>query len=38
MGIINCSRRIRNAWHLHYALVYVFKLVCGGFGITLITT
>ncbi|MCU8168167.1 DUF3265 domain-containing protein [Vibrio vulnificus] len=28
---------IRNAWHLHFALVYVFKVVCGGFGIALLT-
>nr|WP_198137844.1 DUF3265 domain-containing protein [Vibrio splendidus] len=21
---------IRNAWHLYYALVYVFKVLCGG--------
>ncbi|HDM8240865.1 TPA: DUF3265 domain-containing protein, partial [Vibrio campbellii] len=27
----NCSRGIRNAWHFHYALVLVFKVVCGGF-------
>ncbi|TOG57247.1 DUF3265 domain-containing protein, partial [Vibrio parahaemolyticus] len=26
-----------NAWHFHYALVLVFKAVCGGFGITLLT-
>ncbi|ELY1990535.1 DUF3265 domain-containing protein, partial [Vibrio harveyi] len=25
----NCSRGIRNAWHFHYALVLVFKVVCG---------
>ncbi|MBN8119981.1 DUF3265 domain-containing protein, partial [Vibrio vulnificus] len=25
-----CSRGIRNAWHFHYALVLVFKVVCGG--------
>ncbi|EMN7322078.1 DUF3265 domain-containing protein, partial [Vibrio vulnificus] len=24
-------------WHLHYALVLVFKAVCGGFGIALLT-
>ncbi|EMN6203257.1 DUF3265 domain-containing protein [Vibrio vulnificus] len=24
---------MRNAWHFHYALVLVFKVVCGGFGI-----
>ncbi|EHJ9962205.1 DUF3265 domain-containing protein, partial [Vibrio parahaemolyticus] len=24
---------IRNAWHFYYALVLVFKVVCGGFGI-----
>ncbi|TOD25099.1 DUF3265 domain-containing protein [Vibrio parahaemolyticus] len=23
---------MRNAWHFHYALVLVFKVVCGGFG------
>ncbi|MFZ3451637.1 DUF3265 domain-containing protein, partial [Vibrio harveyi] len=23
---------IRNAWHFHYALCLVFKVVCGGFG------
>ncbi|HAS6641290.1 TPA: DUF3265 domain-containing protein [Vibrio parahaemolyticus] len=28
---------IRNAWHFHYALVLVFKVVCGGFGIALLT-
>ncbi|AVF76980.1 DUF3265 domain-containing protein [Vibrio vulnificus] len=33
----NCSRGIRNAWHFHYALVLVFKVVCVGFGIALLT-
>ncbi|EGR1345587.1 DUF3265 domain-containing protein [Vibrio parahaemolyticus] len=28
---------IRNAWHLHYALRLVFKLVYGGIGIALLT-
>ncbi|MGV0457466.1 DUF3265 domain-containing protein [Vibrio harveyi] len=28
---------MRNAWHFHYALVLVIKVVCGGFGITLLT-
>ncbi|MDG2850091.1 DUF3265 domain-containing protein, partial [Vibrio parahaemolyticus] len=28
MGITNCSRGIRNAWHFYYALVLVFKVVC----------
>ena len=32
-----CSRGIRNAWHFHYALVLVFKVVCGGIGIALLT-
>ncbi|TOA17868.1 DUF3265 domain-containing protein [Vibrio parahaemolyticus] len=32
-----CSRRIRNAWHFYYALVLVFKVVCGGSGIALLT-
>ncbi|MCX8859249.1 DUF3265 domain-containing protein, partial [Vibrio parahaemolyticus] len=26
-----------NAWHFHYALVLVFKVVCGGFCIALPT-
>ncbi|EGR9065515.1 DUF3265 domain-containing protein, partial [Vibrio parahaemolyticus] len=25
------------AWHFHYALVLVFKVVCNGFGIALLT-
>ncbi|MDF4902422.1 DUF3265 domain-containing protein [Vibrio parahaemolyticus] len=33
----NCSRRIRNTWHFNYALVLVFKVVCCGFGFTLLT-
>ncbi|EGR0694119.1 DUF3265 domain-containing protein, partial [Vibrio parahaemolyticus] len=28
---------MRNAWHFYYALVLVFKVVCGGFGIALLT-
>ncbi|EKA5638214.1 TPA: DUF3265 domain-containing protein [Vibrio parahaemolyticus] len=28
---------IRNAWHFHYALSVVFKVVCGSFGIALLT-
>ncbi|EJO2021776.1 DUF3265 domain-containing protein, partial [Vibrio vulnificus] len=28
----NCSRVIRNAWHFYYALILVFKVVCGGIG------
>ncbi|EMK3385201.1 TPA: DUF3265 domain-containing protein [Vibrio parahaemolyticus] len=35
--ITNCLRGIRNAWHFYYALVLVFKAVCGGFGIALLT-
>ncbi|ELB2807993.1 DUF3265 domain-containing protein, partial [Vibrio alginolyticus] len=27
--ITNCLRVIRNAWHFYYALVLVFKVVCG---------
>ncbi|HAV1495249.1 TPA: DUF3265 domain-containing protein, partial [Vibrio parahaemolyticus] len=26
----NCSRGIRNAWHFHYALVLVIKVVFRG--------
>ncbi|HDM8177836.1 TPA: DUF3265 domain-containing protein [Vibrio harveyi] len=28
---------IRNAWYFHHALVLVFKVVYGGFGIALLT-
>ena len=35
--LTNCSRGIRNAWHFHYALNLVIKVVCGGFGIALLT-
>ncbi|ELP3501659.1 DUF3265 domain-containing protein [Vibrio parahaemolyticus] len=28
---------IRNAWHFYHALVYVIKVVCGNFGIALLT-
>ncbi|EGQ8517881.1 DUF3265 domain-containing protein [Vibrio parahaemolyticus] len=28
---------MRNAWHFCYALVLVFKVVCDGFGIALLT-
>ncbi|EIA0836513.1 DUF3265 domain-containing protein [Vibrio parahaemolyticus] len=27
---------MRNAWHFYYALVLVFKVLCGGFGIALL--
>ncbi|MBF4274177.1 DUF3265 domain-containing protein [Vibrio anguillarum] len=30
-------RVIRNAWHFCYALRFVFKVVCGSFGIALLT-
>nr|WP_254903825.1 DUF3265 domain-containing protein [Vibrio alginolyticus] len=32
-----CLRVIRNAWHFYFALVLVFKVVCGSFGIALLT-
>ncbi|AXB32910.1 DUF3265 domain-containing protein [Vibrio vulnificus] len=32
-----CLRGIRNAWHFYYALVVVFRVVCGGYGIALLT-
>ncbi|ENQ8704911.1 DUF3265 domain-containing protein [Vibrio harveyi] len=35
--ITNCSRGIRNAWHFYYALVLVIRVVCGNFGIALLT-
>ncbi|EHR0760659.1 DUF3265 domain-containing protein [Vibrio parahaemolyticus] len=28
---------IRNAWHFRYALRLVFKVVCSGLGIALLT-
>ncbi|ELA7920551.1 DUF3265 domain-containing protein [Vibrio alginolyticus] len=28
---------IRNAWHFYYALRLVFKVVCSGFDIALLT-
>ncbi|MCV5340307.1 DUF3265 domain-containing protein [Escherichia coli] len=28
---------MRNAWHFYYALNLLFKVVCGGFGIALLT-
>ncbi|TON65556.1 DUF3265 domain-containing protein [Vibrio parahaemolyticus] len=28
---------IQHAWHFYYALVLVVKVVCGGFGIALLT-
>ncbi|EHD0094862.1 TPA: DUF3265 domain-containing protein [Vibrio vulnificus] len=32
-----CLRVIRNAWHFYYALNLMFKVVCGGIGIALLT-
>ncbi|HCE5203323.1 TPA: DUF3265 domain-containing protein [Vibrio parahaemolyticus] len=28
---------MRNAWHFHYALFLVIKMVCGSLGIALLT-
>ncbi|EIE1275330.1 DUF3265 domain-containing protein [Vibrio parahaemolyticus] len=28
---------MRNAWHFHYALILVIKVVCGSLGIALLT-
>ncbi|ELB2761144.1 DUF3265 domain-containing protein, partial [Vibrio alginolyticus] len=28
---------MRNAWHLHHALIFVFKVVCGNIGIASLT-
>ncbi|MDP2576026.1 DUF3265 domain-containing protein [Vibrio penaeicida] len=28
---------MRNAWHFYCALVLVFRVVCGGFSIALLT-
>ncbi|EGQ7858267.1 DUF3265 domain-containing protein [Vibrio parahaemolyticus] len=35
--LTNCSRVTRNARYFHYALVLVFKVVCGSFDIALLT-
>nr|WP_079878267.1 DUF3265 domain-containing protein [Vibrio parahaemolyticus] len=35
--LTNNSRGIRNAWHFCYASVLVFKVVCGGIGVALLT-
>ncbi|EMJ3470207.1 DUF3265 domain-containing protein [Vibrio harveyi] len=35
--LTNCSRGIRNTRHFHYALILVFKAVCSGFCIALLT-
>ncbi|MCW7951599.1 hypothetical protein BC462_23610 [Vibrio parahaemolyticus] len=35
--LTNCLRVIRNAWHFYHALFLVFKVVCGGIGIALLT-
>ncbi|EIX4890161.1 DUF3265 domain-containing protein [Vibrio vulnificus] len=28
---------IRNAWHFYYAFVLMFKVICSGIGIALLT-
>nr|WP_146491938.1 DUF3265 domain-containing protein [Vibrio splendidus] len=38
MRLTNCSRGVRNAWHLCCELSFVSKVVCGSFGITLLTS
>ncbi|RDX37035.1 DUF3265 domain-containing protein [Vibrio campbellii] len=35
--LTNCSRGIRNAWHFRYELALVFRVVCSGFCIALLT-
>ncbi|MCX8788105.1 DUF3265 domain-containing protein [Vibrio parahaemolyticus] len=37
MGLTNCSRGIRNAWHFHYVLILVIKVVCGSIGVARFT-
>nr|WP_264302626.1 DUF3265 domain-containing protein [Vibrio diabolicus] len=37
LALTICLRVIRNAWHFYYALRLVFKVVCGGIGIALLT-
>ncbi|EHK5111997.1 DUF3265 domain-containing protein [Vibrio parahaemolyticus] len=36
--LTNASRRIRNAWHLWFAVNLVISVVCGSIGIALLTT
>ncbi|EJV2652777.1 DUF3265 domain-containing protein [Vibrio anguillarum] len=31
----NASRGTANAWHFHYALVFVFKVLCGKLEVAL---
>ncbi|EGR2715021.1 DUF3265 domain-containing protein [Vibrio parahaemolyticus] len=33
----NCLRVIHNAWHFYYALLLVFRVVCGSIDIALLT-
>ncbi|MDN2665490.1 DUF3265 domain-containing protein [Vibrio sp. 14N.309.X.WAT.E.F5] len=33
IGITNCSRVIRHAWHFYYALLLVVKVVCSSVGL-----
>ncbi|UTZ27939.1 DUF3265 domain-containing protein [Vibrio campbellii] len=37
MHLTNNLRGIPNAWHFHYALRSVSQVVCGSFGIALLT-
>ncbi|MBM4973532.1 DUF3265 domain-containing protein [Vibrio parahaemolyticus] len=37
LNLTNCLRVIRNAWHFYYALGLVVKVVCGSFGVALLT-
>ncbi|HCH5323755.1 TPA: DUF3265 domain-containing protein [Vibrio parahaemolyticus] len=37
MKLTNCLRVIRNAWHFYYALSFVFRVLCGGLCIALLT-
>ncbi|MCR9731772.1 DUF3265 domain-containing protein [Vibrio parahaemolyticus] len=34
--LTSCSRGIHNAWHFYYALIFVFKVVCSNFGISVL--
>ncbi|MCR9575701.1 DUF3265 domain-containing protein [Vibrio alginolyticus] len=35
--ITKCLRGIRNAWHFHYALIFVIKVICSNIGIASLT-
>ncbi|MDA0148429.1 DUF3265 domain-containing protein [Vibrio sp. LaRot3] len=37
MKLAKNSRLVRHAWYFYYALILSVKLICGGFGVALLT-